>query len=307
MLTAYITHASCLMHTMGQDHPESPERITIINDQLIASGIFDYLAHHEAPQASWEQLTRVHSPQYIDEMFALSPTSGTYSIDGDTIMNPFTLDAALHAAGAVVKAVDLVMQGTAPNAFCNIRPPGHHAGHAKSSGFCLFNNIAVGAAHALEHYGLERVAIVDFDVHHGDGTEDIFKDNPRVMLCSSFQHPFYPYTGADSGNDHIINVPLTAGCSGEAFRASIMQQWLAALETFKPQLLFISAGFDAHYEDEMGGLALKDADFLWLSETLREFAKQHCQGRIVSSLEGGYALQALKRCVIAHIKCLGQL
>ena len=307
MLTAYITHASCLMHTMGQDHPESPERITIINDQLIASGIFDYLAHHEAPQASREQLARVHCPRYIDEIFALSPTSGTYSIDGDTIMNPFTLDAALHAAGAVVKAVDLVMQGTAPNAFCNIRPPGHHAGHAKSSGFCLFNNIAVGAAHALEHYGLERVAIVDFDVHHGDGTEDIFRDNPRVMLCSSFQHPFYPYTGVDSGNDHIINVPLAAGCSGVAFRASIMQQWLPALEAFKPQLLFISAGFDAHYEDEMGGLALRDADFLWLAERLREFANQHCQGRIVSSLEGGYALQALKRCVIAHIKCLGQL
>lgn len=307
MLTAYITHASCLMHTMGQDHPESPERITIINDQLIASGIFDYLAHHEAPKASREQLARVHYPRYIDEIFALSPTSGTYSIDGDTIMNPFTLDAALHAAGAVVKAVDLVMQGTAPNAFCNIRPPGHHAGHAKSSGFCLFNNIAVGAAHALEHYGLERVAIVDFDVHHGDGTEDIFRDNPRVMLCSSFQHPFYPYTGVDSGNDHIINVPLAAGCSGEAFRASIMQQWLPALEAFKPQLLFISAGFDAHYEDEMGGLALRDADFLWLAERLREFANQHCQGRIVSSLEGGYALQALKRCVIAHIKCLGQL
>lgn len=307
MLTAYITHASCLMHTMGQDHPESPERITIINDQLIASGIFDYLAHHEAPKASQEQLARVHCPQYIDEIFALSPTSGTYSIDGDTIMNPFTLDAALHAAGAVVKAVDLVMQGTAPNAFCNIRPPGHHAGHAKSSGFCLFNNIAVGAAHALEHYGLERVAIVDFDVHHGDGTEDIFRDNPRVMLCSSFQHPFYPYTGVDSGNDHIINVPLAAGCSGEAFRASIMQQWLPALEAFKPQLLFISAGFDAHYEDEMGGLALKDTDFLWLAEILRKFANQHCQGRIVSSLEGGYALQALKRCVIAHIKCLGQL
>lgn len=307
MLTAYITHPSCLMHTMGPDHPECPERITTINDQLIASGLFDYLAHHEAPQANLAQLARVHSPQYIEEIFSLSPTSGTHDIDGDTIMNPFTLDAALHAAGAVVKAVDLVMQGIAPNAFCNIRPPGHHAGYAKSSGFCLFNNIAVGAAHALDQYGLERVAIVDFDVHHGDGTEDIFKDNPKVMLCSSFQHPFYPYTGADSSNHHIINVPLAAGCSGAEFRASIIEQWLPALTAFNPQLLLISAGFDAHYEDDMGGLALRDADFLWLAEMLREFAKQHCQGRIVSSLEGGYAIQALKRCVIAHIKCLGQL
>lgn len=307
MLTAYITHPSCLLHTMGHNHPECPERITAINDQLIASGLFDYLAHHDAPQATPEQLARVHSPQYIEEIFALSPTSGTLDIDGDTIMNPFTLDAALHAAGAAVKAVDLVMQGIAPNAFCNIRPPGHHAGYAKSSGFCLFNNIAVGAAHALEQYGLERVAIVDFDVHHGDGTEDIFKDNPQVMLCSSFQHPFYPYTGADSSNDHIINVPLAAGCAGVEFRASIMEKWLPALSAFNPQLLLISAGFDAHYEDDMGGLALRDADFLWLAETLREFAKQHCQGRIVSSLEGGYAIQALKRCVIAHIKCLGQL
>ena len=222
-------------------------------------------------------------------------------------MNPFTLDAALHAAGAVIKAVDLVMEGRAPNAFCNIRPPGHHAGRAKSSGFCLFNNVAVGAAHALAQYGLERVAIVDFDVHHGDGTEDIFKDNPKVMLCSTFQHPFYPYTGADSSNDHIINVPLSAGCSGAEFRTAIMEQWLPALKSFRPQFLFISAGFDAHYEDDMGGFALRDADFLWVTETLRDFADQFCHGRIVSTLEGGYALQALKRCVIAHIKSLGQL
>ncbi|MDX1914467.1 MAG: histone deacetylase family protein [Methylophilus sp.] len=307
MSTAYITHSSCLKHEMGAHHPECPERVTIINDQLIASGLFDHLAHYEAPKATIEQLKRVHSIEYIEHISALSPSTGIYDIDGDTLMNPFSLDAALHAAGAVVKAVDLVMEGQASNAFCNIRPPGHHAGHAKSSGFCLFNNIAVGAAHALEQYGLERVAIVDFDVHHGDGTEDIFKDNSRVMLCSTFQHPFYPYTGADSSNDHIINVPLAAGCSGAEFRAAIIEQWLPALKSFQPQFLFISAGFDAHYEDDMGGLALKDADFLWVTETLRDFADQFCHGRIVSTLEGGYALQALKRCVIAHIKTLSQL
>jgi acetoin utilization deacetylase AcuC-like enzyme len=307
MFTAYITHPSSLKHEMGAHHPECPERIITINDQLIASGLFDHITHHEAPRATNEQLERVHAMAYIEHIIALSPTSGIFDIDGDTIMNPFTLDAALHAAGAVVKAVDLVMEGHAPNAFCNVRPPGHHAGHAKASGFCLFNNIAVGAAHAMQHFGLERVAIVDFDVHHGDGTEDIFRDNPNVMLCSTFQHPFYPYTGADSSNDHIINVPLSAGCSGAEFRAAIMEQWLPALESFKPQFLFISAGFDAHIEDDMGGLALRDADYLWITDTLRDFAKQYCEGRIVSSLEGGYALQALKRCVIAHIKSLSQL
>jgi acetoin utilization deacetylase AcuC-like enzyme len=307
MHTAYITHVSSLKHVMGSDHPECPERVTIINDQLIASGLFDYLSHFDAPAVNKAELARVHSKEYIDHIFSISPVSGLHDIDGDTLMNPFTLDAALHAAGAVVKAVDVVMTGLARNAFCNVRPPGHHAGFAKSSGFCLFNNVAVGAAHAIEHYGLERVAIVDFDVHHGDGTEDIFRNNPKVMLCSTFQHPFYPYAGAESSNDHIINVPLSAGCSGTQFRTAITEQWLPQLRDFKPQFLFISAGFDAHIEDDMGGLALKDADFLWVTEMLREFADQFCHGRIVSTLEGGYALQALKRCAIAHIKSLGQL
>ncbi len=307
MSTAYITHASCLKHAMGTDHPECPERVSIINDQLIASGLYDYLAHYDAPPASQAELARVHAQPYIAHIFSVAPTSGLQDIDGDTLMNPFTLDAALHAAGAVVKAVDLVMVGEVRNAFCNVRPPGHHAGYAKSSGFCLFNNVAVGAAHALAQYPLQRVAIVDFDVHHGDGTEDIFKNNPQVMLCSTFQHPFYPYTGADSNSAHIINVPLAAGCSGSEFRTAITEHWLPALQAFKPEFLFISAGFDAHYEDDMGGLALKDADFLWLTQTLYSFAEEFCQGRIVSTLEGGYAVQALKRCVIAHIKCLGQL
>jgi acetoin utilization deacetylase AcuC-like enzyme len=307
MFTAYITHTTSQKHDMGAHHPECPERVITINDQLIASGIFDHLSHYEAPKAGLEQLQRVHSPQYIANIIAQSPSTGVFDIDGDTLMNPYTLDAALHAAGATILGVDLVMSGQAPNAFCNTRPPGHHAGRASASGFCLFNNIAVGAAHALQQYGLERVAIVDFDVHHGDGTEDIFKDTPNVMLCSTFQHPFYPHTGADSSNAHIINVPLAAGCSSDEFRAAISNKWLPALKAFKPQFLFISAGFDAHIEDDMSGLTLKDADFLWASETLYEFAEQYCEGRIVSTLEGGYALQALKRCVIAHIKTLSKL
>ena len=227
-------------------------------------------------------------------------------IDDDTAMNPHTLSAALHAAGAVIKGVDLVMSGEMQNAFCNIRPPGHHAGRAGASGFCIFNNVAIAAAHAIESYGLQRVAIADFDVHHGDGTEDIFHDDPRVMLCSTFRHPYYPYCGADSSNDHIINVPLAAGTGSQEFRTAITEQWLPALERFQPQLLLISAGFDAHWEDDMGGLALREKDYLWLTEALKDIAQRHANGRIVSALEGGYALHALGRCAMVHIKSLSE-
>lgn len=307
MHTAYLTHPSCLKHDMGGHHPECPERLHAINDQLIASGLLDHLGHYEAPKATKKQLARVHATEYIEWVINQSPDSGLIDLDGDTAMNPFTLDAALHAAGAVVKAVDLVMADKVQNAFCSIRPPGHHAGRASASGFCIFNNVAVGAAHAIQHYGLQRVAIADFDVHHGNGTEDIFHDNPNVMLCSTFRHPYYPYKGADSGNDHIINVPLAAGSAGTEFRAAVTEQWLPALERFQPQFLFISAGFDAHYEDDMGGLALRDADYLWVTEMLKDVAQRHCNGRIVSTLEGGYSLQALGRCVMTHIKSLSQL
>lgn len=306
MQTAYITHPACLKHDMGAHHPECPARIHAINDQLIASGLLDYLNPFEAHRVTKEQLARVHEVAYIEDMFSKAPHAGFLDLDGDTIMNPYSLDAALYAAGAVVDAVDLVMSGRVQNAFCNIRPPGHHAGRAKPSGFCIFNNIAVAAAHALAHYGLERVAIVDFDVHHGDGTEDIFHDDPRVMLCSTFRHPFYPHSGADSSNDHVINVPLAAGSSGEDFRVAVSEQWLPALERFQPQFVFISAGFDAHRDDDMGGLALREADYLWVTERLKEVALRHAQGRIVSALEGGYELHALGRSVMTHIKCLSE-
>ncbi len=307
MHTAYITHPACLKHDMGSDHPESPARMHAIEDQLIASGLLDFLKHHEAPQASREALARVHATEYIDWVFSQSPSAGVVELDGDTLMNPHTLDAALHAAGAVIKGVDLVMSGQVQNAFCNIRPPGHHAGRSCASGFCIFNNVAIAAAHALEYHGLQRVAIADFDVHHGNGTEDIFHDDPRVMLCSTFRHPYYPYCGADSANDHIINVPLAAGSTGEVFRAVVTEQWLPALARFQPQLILISAGFDAHWEDDMGGLALREADYFWVTEQLKGIAKQFASDRIVSALEGGYALHALGRSVMAHIKSLSGL
>jgi acetoin utilization deacetylase AcuC-like enzyme len=307
MQTIYLTHPSCLKHEMGADHPECPARIHAVEDQLIASGLMQFLDYQQAPQVTREQLLRVHSETYIESVFARSPESGLVHLDGDTAMNPYSLDAALHAAGAAVKAVDMLMAQQAENAFCNIRPPGHHAGRENAAGFCIFNNVAVAAAHAIAQHGLQRVAIADFDVHHGDGTENIFHDDPRVMLCSTFRHPYYPYCGAESGNEHIINVPLKAGTSGEEFRAAVTQQWLPALERFQPQMVFISAGFDAHREDDMGGLDLREADYAWVTEELKVLAARHAGRRIVSVLEGGYALNALGRSVAAHINVLSGL
>lgn len=307
MQTAYISHPLCLKHDMGALHPESPARIHAIEDQLIAAGLLDYLQRHEAPEATREQLLRVHDADYLDSIAASVPQQGIVYLDGDTALNPFSYQAALHAAGAVILGVDLVMARQAENAFCNIRPPGHHAERARAMGFCIFNNVAIGAAHALAQHGLQRVAIADFDVHHGNGTEYIFHDEPRVMLCSTFQHPFYPYVGADSGNDHIINVPLAAGTDGAGFRSAVTQHWLPALEHFQPELLLISAGFDAHRDDEMATLKLTEADFAWVTGELKQIAEKYAQGRIVSVLEGGYELHSLGRSALAHIKVLSGL
>lgn len=307
MQTAYISHPLCLKHDMGAHHPECPARIHAVEDQLIASGLFSYLQHHEAPEVTREQLLRVHDANYLEAIAAAAPGQGLLMLDGDTSMNPFTYPAALRAAGAVVMAVDLVMAGQVENAFCNIRPPGHHAERAQAMGFCIFNNVAVGAAHALAAHGLSRVAIADFDVHHGNGTENIFHDEPRVMLCSTFQHPFYPYCGVDSGNEHIINVPLAAGSGGNEFRRAISEHWLPALDRFQPQLILISAGFDAHRDDDMASLKLLEADYAWVTETLKHVAEKHAQARIVSVLEGGYELHALGRSAMAHIKVLSGL
>ncbi len=307
MQTAYISHPLCLKHDMGAHHPECPARIHAIEDQLIASGLMDYLQHHDAPEATREQLLRVHDAAHLDHVAAISPAQGIVHIDGDTAMNPYTYQAALRAAGAAVLAVDLVMAGRVENSFCGVRPPGHHAERARAMGFCLFNNVAVGAAHALEHHGLKRVAIADFDVHHGNGTEDIFRNDPRVMLCSTFQHPFYPDSGADSGNEHIINVPLAAGAGSGEFRAAVTEHWLPALEAFQPEMIFISAGFDAHRDDDMSMLRLSEPDYAWVTTELKLIAEKYAQRRIVSALEGGYELHALGRSVMTHVKVLSGL
>ena len=304
MLTAYIRHPECSKHNPGQDHPEHPARLAAIEDQLLASGLHSYLQCFDAPQASVEQLSRVHHRDYVEHLFNISPLEGEIHLDQDTIMTPETLEAALHASGAAVLATELVMKGEAGNAFCAVRPPGHHAGPDYAMGFCLFNNVAVGAAHALEHFGLSRVAIADFDVHHGNGTEDIFRDDPRVMVCSTFQHPYYPYLGGESGNDHIINVPLPAGTDGDAYREAVVNHWQPALESFKPEMIFISAGFDAHWQDDQGQMRLNERDYRWISEFLKDIATRYSAGRIVSMLEGGYEPGALGRSVAAHMKVL---
>lgn len=307
MPTAYITHRDCGLHNMGPHHPECPERLAAINDRLIAAGLDLYLQHHDAPLAGMEHLLRVHPRPYIEQLQESSPSHGSVHLDPDTAMSPGTLNAALRAAGAGVLGVDLVMAGKASSAFCAVRPPGHHAERARAMGFCFFNNIAVAAGHALEAWGLERVAIVDFDVHHGNGTENIFAGDARVLMVGSFQHPFYPYSGTDHPAANMCNVPLPAGTRGEAFRDMVAERWLPRLEAFAPQLLLISAGFDAHYEDDMASLGLLEADYVWVTAQIKQVAQTHAGGRIVSMLEGGYALSALGRSVAAHIKTLAGL
>jgi acetoin utilization deacetylase AcuC-like enzyme len=292
---------------MGAYHPESPERLAAIEDQLIASGIGQYLARYEAPLAADEHLARVHPLEYVQAIRDAAPESGTVHLDPDTAMNPWSLQAALRAAGAAVLAVDLVLQGKVTTAFCSVRPPGHHACRARPMGFCIFNNVAVAARHALQQHGLERVAIIDFDVHHGNGTEDIFENDPQVLMVSTFQHPFYPYSGTDAPARNMVNVPLAAGAGSKEFRDAVSRAWIPALEAFKPQLLLVSAGFDAHLEDDMAMLRLTDADYGWVTEQVKALAERHAAGRVVSVLEGGYALSALGRSAVQHLKVLAGL
>jgi len=304
MATAIFTHPDCALHEMGQGHPESPLRLKAILAALESSGLAARLAMHEAPEARREHLERVHDAQHVELIFGAAPQRGYAYLDPDTSMNPKSLSAALRAAGAVVSATDLVMGGKAANAFCAVRPPGHHATPTRPMGFCIFNNVAIGAMHAIEAHGLERVAVLDFDVHHGNGTEDAFHEDPRVMLCSTFQHPYYPYCGADSGNDHIINVPLPAMTDGRGFREAVERFWMPALEEFAPQMVFVSAGFDAHRDDPLAYLKLDDDDYRWVTEKLMDVAARHSQGRVVSTLEGGYNTDALGRCVVEHVRVL---
>lgn len=304
MLSAYITHPDCSKHTMGADHPECPDRLAAIHDMLLGKGLLDYMHSYTAPAATDSQLAEAHSLAYIRELDDMAPLTGTVRIDPDTELNAWTLSAARHAAGAAVLATDLVLSGQYPTAFCNIRPPGHHAERAQAMGFCFFNNTAVGIRHALNHHGLERVALIDFDVHHGNGSEDIFCDDPRVLMCSIFEHGLYPFSGEEPRGSNMVNVALPPRSGSEAFRNAVLSHWLPALERFAPQLIVISAGFDAHREDELGNLALTEADYAWVTQQLMQIARQHCQGRVVSCLEGGYALSALARSVAEHVKVL---
>ncbi|HZO23157.1 MAG TPA: histone deacetylase family protein [Steroidobacteraceae bacterium] len=307
MTTAYITHGDCLRHEMGAGHPESPERLASINEHMRASGLLDTVRSLEAPLAEEEDLARVHRPEYVELIFENAPEEGYLQLDPDTAMNPLSLAAARRAAGAGVLAVTETIEGRVGNAFCAVRPCGHHATQRRAMGFCIFNNIAVAAAYALEQMGLERVAIIDFDVHHGNGTEDMFSApqwQERVLMASFFQHPFYPYSGTDHPAPNMINVPLAAGSDGTRARKAVQEHWLPALGRFKPQMILISAGFDAHRDDLLGGLALIEDDYVWMTRELMGVAAQHAQGRIVSMLEGGYNLAALGRSAVAHVRAL---
>jgi len=307
MATAFVTHADCLRHDMGAYHPERPERLSAIEDQLIASGVGQHLARYDAPLASDEELARVHPIEYVRAIRDAAPAEGTVHLDPDTAMNPHSLRAALRAAGAAVLATDLVMRGEAESAFCSVRPPGHHACRARPMGFCIFNNVAVAARHARHAHGVERAAIIDFDVHHGNGTEDIFQNDPHVLMASTFQHPFYPYSGTEDPAPNMVNVPLAAGAGSREFREAVIESWIPALDAFKPQLVLFSAGFDAHAEDDMAMLRLSDADYAWVTRQVKAVADRHAGGRMVSMLEGGYALSALGRSVVQHLRVMAGL
>ncbi|MBZ0126374.1 MAG: deacetylase [Rhodocyclales bacterium] len=292
---------------MGAHHPECPERLSAISDRLIAAGLDLYLSFYDAPLATLEQIGRVHPLEYVLGMAESAPQSGIVHLDPDTAMSAGTWQAALRSAGAGILATDLVMAGEVENAFCSVRPPGHHAERAKAMGFCFLNNIAIAAAHALEVHGLERVAVVDFDVHHGNGTEDIFANDARVLMVSTFQHPFYPYSGTEAPAGNMVNVPVPAGTRSDGFRQAVADIWMPALRRFAPEAIFISAGFDAHYEDDMASLGLVEADYAWVTQQIKAVAAESAQGRIVSMLEGGYALSALARSVTTHVKALADL
>jgi acetoin utilization deacetylase AcuC-like enzyme len=287
MRTAFISHPDCLLHQCGPYHPERPARLQAIEDELLACGLMSKLERHLAPLATREQLERVHAPDYIDMLEAASlrasstDGAGAVYLDPDTAMNRHSMKAALRAAGAVVLATDLATGKQVDNAFCSIRPPGHHAERSQAMGFCFIDNVAVGVAHALEAHGLERVAVVDFDVHHGNGTEDIFRDDARVMMVSIFQHPFYPYRGLAGRSERMVNIPLPAGAGGALFRAAVREFWMPALERFQPQMLFVSAGFDAHRDDDLASLNLVEEDYAWVTEMIRKIAGRFAGDRLV--------------------------
>ncbi len=307
MSVAYLTHPYSTKHEMGPHHPECPDRVRVIEDHLRSNGLLDFMREVTATAATPEAILRAHSSELLTQLERTSPLQGYAGIDGDTTMNPFSLDAALHAAGAAVRAVDLVCGGEVQRAFCNVRPPGHHAERNRAMGFCFLNSAAIAVLHALDAHGLERVALVDFDVHHGNGSEEILAnecDAGRVLMVSTFQHHLYPGTGDVPMAENMVNVPLKAYSIGDAMRAAVTNRWLPALEAFGPELIVISAGFDAHRDDELASLGWVEADYRWVTQQLVAVADKHSRGRIVSTLEGGYSLGALARSVGEHVKVL---
>ncbi|WP_038495257.1 histone deacetylase family protein [Janthinobacterium agaricidamnosum] len=308
MSTAIYSHTDCQRHEMGDWHPESPARLQAISDQLIRAQISDLLEHREAPLAALSDIERNHSANAIGLVRDNVPAPDDYyPLDGDTLLNAYSWKAALRAAGAAVAATDAVIDGELDNAFCATRPPGHHARPSEPMGFCLFNNVAIAAKHALDVRGLERVAIVDFDVHHGNGTAESVAQDPRILMVSFFQHPYYPFSAPEPFTATRVNVPVPARSKGDVVRQLVLDHWLPALHRHQPQMLFISAGFDAHREDDVGGMGLVEADYTWITQQVMEVAKQYAKGRIVSCLEGGYNLSALGRSVAAHVKALAEL
>jgi acetoin utilization deacetylase AcuC-like enzyme len=308
MSTAIYSHADCSLHEMGDWHPEAPARLRAIEDQLILARLDGLVERCSGPLADQAAILRNHSQGAIDRVRENLPAAGEhYPLDGDTLLCKDSYQAALRAAGLALAATDAVIAGSVDNAFCAIRPPGHHARPDEPMGFCLFNNVAIAARHALDVHGLERVAIVDFDVHHGNGTDESFRDDPRVLMASFFQHPFYPYTEPTPVTATCVNIPVPAYSGGDVVRKLVLEQWLPALHAHRPQMIFISAGFDAHKEDDLGNMALVEADYAWMTHQLVEVARQHAGGRIVSCLEGGYNLSALGRSVAAHVKALAEL
>lgn len=312
--TGYFTHPDCWKHEMGEGHPECPERLTAIEDRLLCGGVADGLQRREAPQASLTDVELAHGRMHVaalrgltdglrEEIQAGGPRHA--QIDPDTALNVHTWDAALRAAGAAIAATDAVVAGELENAFCAIRPPGHHACRDKAMGFCFFNNVAIAARYALERHGLKRVAIVDFDVHHGNGTENIVAGDQRILMVGFYQHPFYPEGGARSQASNLVNLPVPARTTGAQVRELVTAHWLPRLDAYRPEMVFISAGFDAHCADDMGQMGLVEDDYAWITQRIKDIAVRHAHGRIVSCLEGGYNLEALGRSVEAHVRVLG--
>ena len=314
--TGYYTHRDCWKHEMGPGHPECPARLDAIEDRLLVTGVADALQHCEVPLASLADIELAHdrmhmaalrglSDRLIEEEAAGGPPY--VQVDTDTSMNRHTWTAALRAAGAALAATDAVMAGEIENAFCSVRPPGHHATRTKAMGFCFFNNVAIAAKYALQRYNLKRVAVVDFDVHHGNGTEDILAGDPRALMVSIFQHPFYPYCGEQEPASNMLNVPVPAYTKGMEVRDIVDMVWMPRLESFKPEMIFVSAGFDAHREDDMGQLSLNEQDYAWITMRVKDVARRFARGRIVSCLEGGYMMGPLARSVEAHVRVLADL